>query len=66
MRQVDSLGMTMNIREKMGKKAAAIHSKIDFLMKISNESPLLSSPYTPQIPVFPNESTLNAFRKLWV
>jgi hypothetical protein len=33
MRQVDSLGMTMNLREKRGKEAAAIHSKIDFLMK---------------------------------
>jgi hypothetical protein len=29
MRQVDSLGMTMNLREKRGKEVVAIHSKID-------------------------------------
>jgi len=33
MRQVDSLGMTMNLREKKGKEEAAIHFKIDFMMK---------------------------------
>jgi hypothetical protein len=33
---------------------------------MSNESPLLPSPNTPQKPVIPNESTLHTFLKLWV
>jgi hypothetical protein len=33
MRQVDSLGMTINLREKMGKEAAAIHSEILLVLK---------------------------------
>jgi hypothetical protein len=67
MRQVDSLGMTMSYREKRRKEAAAIHLKIDPAdWRMSNESPLLPSPNTPQIPVIPNESTLHTFRKAMV
>jgi hypothetical protein len=48
MREVDSLGMTINFGKKMGKEAAAIQSKIDLThWRISNESPLLPSPNTP-------------------
>jgi hypothetical protein len=56
--------MTMNLREKRVKEAAAIHfyQKINFRV---NRRCFLH-PNTPQKPVIPNESTLNTFRKLWV
>jgi hypothetical protein len=53
MRQVDSLGMTMNLRETRGRKQRRFTRKIDFSDKMSNESPLLPSPNRPQKPVIP-------------
>ena len=59
MRQVDSLGMTMNLSEKWGKEAAAIHPKIDFLIKWVMNRRCFLPPNTLQKPVIPNESTLH-------
>jgi hypothetical protein len=47
MNGMDSLGMTTHSEELWGKEAAAIHMKIDFLIKMNIESPQLPSPFTP-------------------
>jgi hypothetical protein len=50
---VEEFGMTPNLRRIRGKEAAAIHLNVDFLKKLTIESPLLPSPYTDNIPCHP-------------